>query len=191
MDANTCLVRNTSGTRHNFATAPAIQLSSDEWVLTTAGFNFFKVLNKARQEEKRFKRTTKPFAFILLDIDYFKKVNDTHGHDWGDMVLKGVAQGLKKSLRNQDVVARWGGEEFVCLLPETELSGAGNVAEKMRLAIEATGHECGKNSVSVTITLGVYIYNGSCSIEECIRRADEALYQGKKQGRNQVVVPTG
>ena len=145
-------------------------------------------LEKAEQEEKRFKRTNKPFAFILLDIDYFKKVNDTYGHGCGDVVLKGVARGLEKALRAQDIVARWGGEEFVCLLPETEVNGAKNVAEKTRMTVETMSHECGAVSVSVTVTLGISVYDGSCSIEECIRRADAALYDGKKRGRNQVVV---
>ncbi len=145
-------------------------------------------LAKAMQEEKRFQRTQRPFGFILIDIDHFKKVNDTHGHECGDKVLVGVSQNLKTSLRAQDTLARWGGEEFVCLLPETELEGISHAAEKIRMEIEGYSHQCSNVSVSVTITLGVSVFDGTDSIEGCIRSADDALYQGKKQGRNQIVV---
>ena len=124
----------------------------------------------------------------MLDIDHFKNVNDTYGHECGDKVLVRVSQELKKTLRAQDLPTRWGGEEFICLLPETDVDGARHVAEKIRTAIEAHCYECRGVSVSVTVTLGISIYDGSCSLEECIRRADDALYKGKKQGRNQVVV---
>lgn len=145
-------------------------------------------LERARQEEKRVKRTKRTFAFIILDIDHFKNVNDTYGHECGDKVLVGVARALEKALRAQDILARWGGEEFVCLFPETEVEGAKHAAEKIRAAVETHCHECSDASVSVTVTLGVCMYDGSCSIEECIRRADSALYIGKDRGRNQVVM---
>ncbi len=143
---------------------------------------------KAQQEEKRFKRTERRFAIILLDIDHFKNVNDTYGHGFGDKVLKSVAWSLKKGLRAQDVAARWGGEEFICLLPETDVGGARHVAEKIRTTIETHCQDCNNVPVSVTVTLGICVFDGSCSTEECIRRADAALYKGKKHGRNQVVV---
>ncbi len=145
-------------------------------------------LAKAEQEEKRFQRTKRPFGIIILDIDHFKNVNDTHGHECGDKVLVGVAQNLRKTLRAQDTLARWGGEEFVCLLPETEVEGASKAAEKIRKDVEVYSHHCSDVSVSVTVTLGVSVYEGSDSIEGCIRSADDGLYKGKKQGRNQVVV---
>jgi diguanylate cyclase (GGDEF)-like protein len=145
-------------------------------------------LAKVEQEEKRFQRTKRPFGFIILDIDHFKNVNDTHGHECGDKVLIGVSQNLRKTLRAQDTLARWGGEEFVCLLPETEIEGARKVAEKVRKDIERYSHHCNDVSVSVTVTLGVSVYEGSGTIEGCIRSADDALYEGKKRGRNQVVV---
>ncbi len=143
-------------------------------------------LEKAHQEERRYKRTERTFAFILLDIDHFKEVNDTHGHECGDAVLVGVARSLEKALRGQDVVARWGGEEFICLLPETGLEGARNVAEKIRRSSEAAVHRCNSREISITVTLGGSVYNGECSMEECIGRADRALYRGKQQGRNRV-----
>lgn len=145
-------------------------------------------LAKAEQEEKRFMRTKRPFGFILLDIDHFKIVNDTYGHECGDKVLIGVSQCLQRELRAQDVSARWGGEEFVCLLPETDIVGSENVADKIRMEVEGYSYKCNEVTVSVTVTLGVCVYDGSCALEACIRKADNALYKGKRQGRNRVVV---
>ncbi len=144
-------------------------------------------LEKARAEHKRFERNGRPFAVVLLDIDHFKKVNDTHGHDCGDAVLTGVARTLERNLRQQDVVARWGGEEFICLLPETDLAGARKAAEKLRLGLAGATHSCAGAEVSLTATLGVSMLDGVDSLEECIKRADRALYRGKRQGRNQVI----
>lgn len=145
-------------------------------------------LKRAGQEEKRFKRTHRPFALIMLDVDYFKKVNDTYGHACGDKVLTHVSRSLENALRSQDIPARWGGEEFICLLPETGADGARCAAEKIRSDMESLGHDCVDGGVSTTVTLGVCVYDGSCTLEACIRRADEALYRGKNQGRNQVVL---
>lgn len=144
-------------------------------------------MDRALHEEKRFLRSARPFAFILLDIDHFKQVNDIYGHECGDNVLTGVARTLEKALRRQDMVARWGGEEFICLLPETGLEGAGNVAEKVRRAISGTPLKTGSGRVTVTATLGVSEYTGDNTIEACIRKADQALYRGKAAGRNRVL----
>jgi diguanylate cyclase (GGDEF)-like protein len=145
-------------------------------------------LEKAEQEKTRFKRTNRRFTLIMLDIDHFKNVNDTYGHECGDKVLVGVARILEKTLRAQDILARWGGEEFICLLPETKVDGAKHVAEKIRTTVETLRQDCNDISISVTVTLGICEYKGLSSIKECIRRADAALYKGKKQGRNQVVI---
>jgi diguanylate cyclase (GGDEF)-like protein len=145
-------------------------------------------LKRAEQEEKRFRRTSRSFALILLDIDHFKRVNDTYGHACGDKVLVNVSRVLEKALRGQDILARWGGEEFICLLPETGDDGAKSAAEKIRTDLERHGHDCIDVGIALTVTLGVCVYDGSCAIEECIRRADDALYEGKKQGRNQTVL---
>jgi diguanylate cyclase (GGDEF)-like protein len=142
---------------------------------------------KIYREVKRYHRSKKPFAIIMIDIDHFKQVNDTHGHDFGDNVLVATGRALQKMLRAHDIVARWGGEEFIALLPETEAVGAQHVAEKIRLEIAARRHHIGDASVSVTVTLGIAIFDGSGSIEACIKRADDALYAGKKDGRNRVV----
>jgi diguanylate cyclase (GGDEF)-like protein len=145
-------------------------------------------LEKAKREETHFKRAKRAFSLVLLDIDHFKNINDTYGHECGDAVLARVAREIEGALREQDIVARWGGEEFICLLPETGLDGSEHVAGKVRLAIADNGCRYGGSLITVTATLGVSLYDGSSSLEECIRRADEALYQGKNQGRNRVVV---
>jgi diguanylate cyclase (GGDEF)-like protein len=143
-------------------------------------------LEKANQEKKRFKRTQKNFAFIMIDIDHFKKINDTYGHDRGDKVLIGVSRSLEKALRDQDIVARWGGEEFICLLPETEPDGALHAAEKIRKFISQLTHNCSSGDITVTVTIGVSVYHGKNSLETIIGQADRALYKGKENGRNQV-----
>lgn len=145
-------------------------------------------LDKAGKEEGRFRRSGLTFSVLLLDIDRFKAVNDTYGHECGDQVLVHVAKRLDQVLRQQDTVARWGGEEFICLLPESELKGAVVVAEKIRQSFEEHEKRCGEVVVSITVTLGVCWYDGSCSLEETIRRADAALYKGKEKGRNRVEV---
>jgi diguanylate cyclase (GGDEF)-like protein len=145
-------------------------------------------LDKSEQEEVRFRRSARPFALILLDIDHFKNVNDTYGHECGDGVLVGVARCIEQALRAQDLIARWGGEEFVCLLPESEVDGARLAAEKVREAVEQYLHQSNDVHVSVTVTIGLSMYDGTSSMEECIRQADAAMYEGKNQGRNQVVV---
>jgi len=145
-------------------------------------------IEKAQQEERHFKRTRREFSLVLLDIDHFKQVNDTYGHECGDAVLVKTAREIEGALREQDIVARWGGEEFICLLPETGLDGAGHVAGKVRLAIAGRHCQYGDSLVTVTATLGISLYDVTSSLEESIRRADAALYKGKSLGRNTVVV---
>ena len=131
-------------------------------------------------------RNGSPFMLVLTDIDFFKKFNDTYGHDCGDFVLRGVAQLMKKRLRQYDVVARWGGEEFLILLPDTETDSALLVAEELRAAIENEKFKFAGNVLSVTMTFGVAQYHDGEHIDACLKRADEALYRGKESGRNKV-----
>lgn len=137
----------------------------------------------------RFERTRAPFSLLLVDLDHFKTINDRYGHDTGDAVLVATAERLCKELRTADMVARWGGEEFLIVLPDTELSGAVAVAEKLRAAIEASRIDCAEidGGLSISITVGVATYLANQTLDECIGQADEALYRGKEQGRNRVV----
>lgn len=130
-------------------------------------------------------RYNTPMSLIMVDVDHFKSVNDTYGHHTGDLVLKDVASILNSSSRKTDVVARWGGEEFLVLTPKTELEQAAQLAEKIRAAIEAhTFVEVGKRTGS----FGVASYQGDDTLTSLLHRADLAMYQAKNSGRNRVVV---
>jgi diguanylate cyclase (GGDEF)-like protein len=126
-------------------------------------------------------------CICIADIDHFKNVNDSFGHDVGDEVLQEVASTVSGVLRKQDVVARWGGEEFLIMLPETSLSGGAVAMEKVRSAVESLRLRKYGDRVFVTITIGVAVTNGKVPIESLIVQADAALYRGKNSGRNQVV----
>ncbi len=145
------------------------------------------ILELIEQEALRFQRYGQPFSLVLSDIDHFKKFNDTHGHDCGDFVLRGVSQAIREVTRREDFVARWGGEEFLFFLPETDLVGAVKLADRVRESIAASQFQYSDRSLSVTMTSGVCQYTGEENIDDCLKRADNALYQGKSQGRNCVV----
>ena len=138
-------------------------------------------------ERIRSERSGKPFALVMGDIDYFKSINDSYGHDYGDSVLNALASNMISSLRKQDTVCRWGGEEFIILLPETNLSGAQVAAEKIRKLISSEPHFYDGNAHTITMTFGVAEGNAVSDLEMCIKSADEAMYRGKAGGRNCVV----
>ena len=153
----------------------------------TGLFNRRKMHELMDQEVIRYRRDKKSFLIVITDIDHFKKFNDDYGHDCGDYVLQQVSQLMKDSLRQQDVVARWGGEEFLIMLPETELEGGVQAIEKLRETLANTVYQYEDSTFSVTMTFGVTAYDGSCDVEACIKHADEVLYAGKRGGRNRVV----
>jgi diguanylate cyclase (GGDEF)-like protein/PAS domain S-box-containing protein len=147
---------------------------------------FFEV---AHREMERARRYESPLSLIMIDIDRFKEVNDTHGHLIGDLVLKHIAERLKGQLREIDVLCRYGGEEFVILLPDTNLEAAYQVAERLRLAIVQTPIQAEGNLVNITTSLGVAHMDANCQqIDDLIRYADLALYQAKSAGRNQSIL---
>jgi diguanylate cyclase (GGDEF)-like protein len=146
--------------------------------------NITSVLHK---EVSRSSRNGYVFSMIMCDIDFFKKVNDNYGHDVGDYVLQRVSKILKKNLREQDVVSRWGGEEFLIMLPDTELDSAFFVAEKLRVAIKDAKMEFEEHSFGITMTFGVSEFNRQNGLEKSIKKADDALYEGKQTGRDKVV----
>jgi diguanylate cyclase (GGDEF)-like protein len=135
------------------------------------------------QERSRSERTSRAFSLVICDIDRFKDINDKYGHDIGDEVLRRVADVLATTARVHDTVARWGGEEFLVLLPETELRGAIDAAERMRRATEQ--HTFG--TFNVTLSFGVAVNRPSETTDDTLKRADNALYEGKHTGRNRVV----
>ncbi len=129
-----------------------------------------------------------PFSVIIADIDSFKSINDTYGHVCGDYILKSVVNTLRSSLREGDLFCRWGGEEFLFLLPYATVQNAQVFAERMRQLIKQTSFCCDYSEISVTITLGIAEYSHELGIEGTIKKADEALYEGKRNGKNQVKV---
>ncbi|WP_258194291.1 sensor domain-containing diguanylate cyclase [Janthinobacterium sp. PAMC25594] len=132
------------------------------------------------------KRNEQPMSAILFDIDFFKRVNDTHGHLWGDKVIRGVADVARATVRESDVITRWGGEEYLVLLNDCSLAKAVEVAENLRAAIERHDFGLPAPRVPVTISLGVAEYRPDESESAFFSRADSALYQAKHHGRNGV-----
>lgn len=127
-------------------------------------------------------------SLFICDIDFFKKVNDTYGHNAGDAVLKHVAENFRKNSRNCDGVYRWGGEEFIVILPDTTPEQAAETAERLRLVIEASVCRFEELDIKVTMSFGVTEIDSAMSIEDNISIADEKLYKAKQNGRNQVIL---
>ncbi len=140
------------------------------------------------REYARSKRFKSPLSVLMIDIDDFKKVNDTYGHTVGDKVLKTIAQILKTKLRATDVVGRYGGEEFLVVLPETDLQAALTVAEKLRTEVAKKTFKYKDQVFKVTISLGAAQLKEGESIEELINRADQALYTSKRSGKNRTTL---
>jgi two-component system, cell cycle response regulator len=132
----------------------------------------------------------KPLTALVLDIDYFKSVNDSHGHDAGDDVLREFALRIKRSIRGIDLACRYGGEEFVLIMPETDMAVAAMVAERLRrrIAADPFAIQQGSRSIAVTISIGIAALRGKeDSAAGLLKRADQALYRAKRDGRNRVV----
>ncbi|WP_102794401.1 sensor domain-containing diguanylate cyclase [Bowmanella denitrificans] len=134
-----------------------------------------------------FKEKQLPLSLVLADIDHFKSVNDTYGHNLGDQVIRAVAEQLSHGVREGDYVGRWGGEEFVLLLPGASLTSAEQIAERIRLAVASVAIPTDDGALSVTISLGVTQADKYHALVDLIHNADKALYQAKNDGRNKVV----
>lgn len=147
------------------------------------------MMDALEAEHQRFQRSASPFSVLMVDIDHFKQVNDRYGHDAGDAVLTEVARVFLENCRQTDTVCRWGGEEFLFLLRDTESSGAGVVAEKIRQSVVDLVVRAGNQELSVTVTVGVSCNSDEPdSMDRLISNADQALYSGKERGRNRVVL---
>ncbi|MBI4685773.1 MAG: GGDEF domain-containing protein [Nitrospirae bacterium] len=181
------------GTQASISIANARLHSEIEKMAVTDGltglFNHRHLQECLSTEFKRRERFSEPLALLLVDIDYFKKVNDTYGHPAGDKILHGVANILKDTIRNIDIAARYGGEEFAAILLGTESSGAKNMAERLRNAIMNTAFNVEGKQLQVTVSIGIAIFLGlSDKKESLIERADQALYHAKRNGRNRSVL---
>ena len=149
----------------------------------TGMYNRRKITELYDSEYVRYKRYKHPLSIIIIDIDFFKKINDKYGHTQGDITLKEIASILKTEVRESDHVGRWGGEEFLVICPETDIDGANTLAEKIRKTIDEypfthVGHK--------TASFGITTCNDDCTFESMINRADKALYKVKAGGRNKV-----
>ena len=153
----------------------------------TGLLNRTTILEKLDDELSRAVRTGTPVSVLMTDLDRFKSINDTHGHLAGDAVLREAARRLKSAARRYDSVGRYGGEEFLVVLPGCDTSAASLQAERMREAIGATPFLAPSQPISVTVSLGVACVS-RCAPETLVREADDALYEAKAQGRNRVVV---
>lgn len=152
-------------------------------------FNRRYMMEVLDREIQRTARKGSPISILIMDIDHFKKVNDTYGHQFGDVVLVKIANIIKNHLRTYDVAARYGGEEFVAILPETPLMEAMAVAERIRIATQQTTFPNKLQSLKVTISIGAATFTipELDSVDDLIRIADEALYRAKSEGRNRVL----
>ncbi|OHB33470.1 MAG: hypothetical protein A2X84_13745 [Desulfuromonadaceae bacterium GWC2_58_13] len=137
-------------------------------------------------EISRCRRTNQPLALLMLDLDHFKNINDTFGHQCGDLALRTVAHTLSQVTRCSDVVCRYGGEEFAIILPDTSVSNAYTTAEKIRRAIQSLCLVFGPDAISLTASIGISGSRGLGSVQafDLVREADQALYLGKQKGRN-------
>ncbi len=147
---------------------------------------FHKVCTTELERSIRYKL---PFSLLILDIDFFKKVNDTYGHPAGDMVLEKISNSILRLIRNCDIAARVGGEEFAIILPETGLKGANVLAQRLRRGIEQEKFTAKETDISITISIGLTateLAKKELSVETFIKQSDQALYKAKQNGRNRV-----
>jgi diguanylate cyclase (GGDEF)-like protein len=133
-----------------------------------------------------FKRIDKPIGLMILDLDHFKQINDTHGHNIGDEVLKSVARCLKELTRYHDVVARLGGEEFAVIVPNIDGELLQKLAERIRRSISALPITSGNVRLAITTSVGLAIWDRRETAEKLVERADKMLYEAKRLGRNRV-----
>lgn len=134
-----------------------------------------------------YRRDPRPISILLIDVDYFKSINDRLGHAGGDQALRQIAATLQSSLRASDIAVRWGGEEFLVVLKNSALDQAQRVAEQLRLKIEQARFTVDSHAIPVTVSIGISQFDGTESCEQAIHRADVSLYAAKNSGRNRVV----
>jgi diguanylate cyclase len=148
--------------------------------------NRHAMMARLNAEVARTLRKGREMAIIMLDVDHFKKVNDTWGHDAGDLALQTIGAAIRQGLREYDSCARWGGEEFLVLLPETDARAAETVALKILASVEGTPVPQGNQTLTLTLSAGVAVRGTEEGLTVLLQRADDALYTAKKSGRNQV-----
>jgi diguanylate cyclase (GGDEF)-like protein/PAS domain S-box-containing protein len=150
-------------------------------------YNRRYMMDQLSKEAERFERYETPFTIIICDIDYFKSINDAYGHNCGDQILVSLSQVLKNALRKIDVLSRWGGEEYLILLPEVDLEAGIFVANRLREIIEKRVFHYLDEILHLTMTFGVASFKTGDTIETLIKNADDALYRGKNSNKNCVM----
>ena len=153
----------------------------------TGLYNRRYMMDRISEEVNRYRRNKTPFCIMVADIDYFKEINDRFGHDCGDEVLQTISNLINAEIRNIDTLSRWGGEEFLILLPETQIYSARSVAERIRQSILKNVFAYENATFHLTMTFGLATYENDQTIKETIKKADNALYQGKLAGRNRII----
>ena len=155
-------------------------------------YNRRYVFNIIENELKRYRRYGDRFSLILIDADHFKRVNDTYGHGAGDAVLRHISDSCMRSVREADVVGRFGGEEFIIVLPRTSATEAANVAERIRATLRQSGFNWQDRPINVTLSLGIAEAGpDAASFDDLLKSADSALYAAKRAGRDQVAIAAG
>jgi diguanylate cyclase (GGDEF)-like protein len=148
------------------------------------------LMERLREEQERCQRGQAPFSLAMLDVDYFKRINDRHGHDVGDRVLCLLAQTIDEQLRGYDLCARWGGEEFMLLLPGTDIAQARRLSERIMARVrELRLPDLGQHA-RLTVSVGLAIHRSGEAVDQTIGRADSELLQAKRQGRDRLMVAT-
>ncbi len=145
------------------------------------------IMEELKRQESSFKRYGTNYSVVFFDIDHFKNINDTYGHDAGDVILKSLGLLFKRYARDVDMIGRFGGEEFVAILPNTNIDGACKFAEKLRKIVEKTKFMYKNTRINVTVSGGVASRNETNSMDETLKLADERLYKAKRSGRNRIV----
>ena len=173
----------------DFANEALIKFAFTDFLTGMKTRGYFET--QLEREIKRAERSKGPLALVMIDIDHFKILNDTHGHHVGDVLLRDVSTVLMKDMRQIDTVARYGGEEFVLILPETNSVGAYRVAQRLRKAVDSARFFAGSPSdvVKLTISMGIAVFPQDAQFKrDLIEAADAALYEAKRSGRNRVVI---
>ncbi len=154
----------------------------------TGAFNRRHFMELMAREQRRADRYATTYSVLMIDIDHFKRVNDTYGHQVGDHAIQAMAEACKRTTRPTDIVARYGGEEFIVTLTHTDQPGALKVAERLREAVAEIALPTEQGTLAFTISIGVSTYVTKSAVDQIIGRADHALYKAKQTGRNRVCV---
>ena len=147
--------------------------------------------DRLKEELARHTRYRRPLSLMIFDIDYFKKINDTYGHQCGDFILTSVVSTVRASLREIDIFARYGGDEFCCVLPDTPLSAAHILADRIRGDVMRGEYVFGDENIPVTVSIGISAFDEAVdNTDSLFKNADNALYEAKRTGRNKVFSTT-